>query len=184
MRWDPLFADLEAQADLLDAVERAGEVDERSRIEAGALRMFDRLRASRGLQARVHCLGGHDVAGRLCRVGPDWLLLDAGSGVEALVAADAVVRVSGLSRWAEAPGSESRVDARSGLRQCLRRVVRDRLPLRVELVDGSSVTGILERVGADHVELTGRGAGEWRGASGEDRTLVPLRAVAVVIRQL
>jgi hypothetical protein len=48
MRWDALFADLEAQAEALERAERAAEVDERARIEVGALGLLERLRPAIG----------------------------------------------------------------------------------------------------------------------------------------
>ena len=53
VRWDELFADLEAQADALAVAERAGEVDERMRIELGGLALGDRLRAAIGRPAHL-----------------------------------------------------------------------------------------------------------------------------------
>src|SRR6266550_4315951 len=75
MRWERLFADLEAQADAVAANEFDTEVAERTRIEVGKLRLVDRLRPAAGHPVQVSCKGAGLVGGRLDRVGADWLLL-------------------------------------------------------------------------------------------------------------
>ncbi len=80
MRWERLFADLEAQAAAADAAELAGEVVERTRIEVAALRLVDRLRAAVGHPVRLSCVGGEQVAGVLHRAGADWALVAERSG--------------------------------------------------------------------------------------------------------
>ena len=79
MRWDDLFADLEAQADALDRAERSGEVAERTRFELASIGMLDRLRPARGGAVRLQLAGGGFVAGTLERVGVDWVLWLAGT---------------------------------------------------------------------------------------------------------
>src|SRR6266536_4551293 len=120
MRWDGLFADLEAQAEALELAERAAEVDERARHEIGRIRLLDRLRPAVGVPVRLRCRGAVAVAGPLRRVGPDWLLVDEGGEREALVAIAAVLGVSGLGRLAAVPEGESVVESRLGLRHALR----------------------------------------------------------------
>jgi len=184
-RWDGLFADLEAQAVALEAAERAGEVEERIRIESGALRVVDRLRSSIGGVIRVRCQAGTSVDGTVRRSGSDWLLLDEGAGREALVSLRAVVELSGLGRSAAVPGSESVVEARLTFRIALRGLVRDRSTVQVRLTDGRTVIGTLDRVGADFVELAEHAAGESRRAAEvRDVLLLPVQAIVLVRRQL
>ena len=57
MRWEALFADLEAQADAEAAAELAAEVGERTRIEAAALHLVDRLRPAQGHPLVVATVG-------------------------------------------------------------------------------------------------------------------------------
>ena len=130
MRWEGLFADLEAQADVLEHAERAAEVEERARGEIGALGLLDRARAAIDASLRVRLAGPLAVSGRLRRVGPDWLLIDEGAGREIVVAAAAVMGVRGLSRYSAAPGSTGVVESRLGLRHVLRGIGRDRSALR------------------------------------------------------
>jgi hypothetical protein len=183
MRWDALFADLEAQSAALEQAERAGEVGERTRVEVNALHTVDRLRASEGASVWLSLTGGFALAGRIDRAGPDWLLLDEGEGREALVALGHVVRLRGLGRYAAAPGTAGEVFARLGLRHALRGIARDRDVVRLMLRDGSTVDATLDRVGADFVEAATVPAGEARRRSAVRVVeLVPVAALVAVRR--
>jgi hypothetical protein len=185
MRWDALFADLDAQAQSLEHAERAAEVDERVRAELGATTLTDRLRASIEAPIRVQVAGGGTLAGQLSRVGPDWLLLDEGAGREALVHCAAVIAVSGLSRLSAVPGSMDLVQSRLGLWFMLRRIARDRSPVRVLLRDGSGLGVTLDRVGADFVEVAVHAVGEYRRrAAVREIRLVPAAALVAVCREV
>jgi hypothetical protein len=183
MRWDALFADLEAQAAVLGQEVRAAEVAERARGEIGALRVVDRARAALGTALRARLLGGHAVAGRLRRVGADWLLLDEDAGHETVVALDHLIGVRGLGRQSAVPDSVGVVESRLGLRHVLRGLVRDRAAVRVLLSDGSALDATLDRVGADFVEVAAHPAAEpRRRADVRDVELIALRGLAAVRR--
>jgi hypothetical protein len=184
VRWDDLFDDLEAQADALELAERAGEIDERSRIEYAAITLLDRVRGAHGRWAGVRVLGGASFAGHVCRVGSDWVLIDDGVGRESLVLLSAVRSVHGLDRYADVTtGTAAPVSARLSWRSVLRGIARDRSGVHVHLVDGSGLDATLDRVGADFVELALHPAGEPR-RRGEvrERVLVPASALAAVVR--
>lgn len=182
MRWDDLFADLEAQSDALEVAERAAEVAERTRIEVGGVTLRDRLGAALGAPVRLQLAGGRAVAGALVRVGPDWLLLAEAAGRESVVALAAVLSVAGVGRSAAAePGGA--VAARLGLRSALRGIARDRSPVRVDLVSGETVDATLDRVGADFVEAARHAPGEPRRRGDvRDVVLLPFGALAAVSR--
>ncbi len=181
MRWDELFADLQAQAEALRVAERDGEVAELTRLEASRLTLANRLAAAVGSRLRVRCLGGAMLAGRLTGSGPGWLLLDEETGRQALVAASAVTSVAGLGRLSGADGSAVQVGL--GLASVLRAVARDRSVLRVDLTDSSVLDGTLDRVAADYVELAVHAAGEPRRRDEVREVLVlPVGALAVLRR--
>lgn len=183
MRWDGLFADLEAQATELEIAERAAEVEERARAEIGRIRLLDRLRPALGTQIRVRCLGDETVAGRLERAGSNWLLIAEGADREALVVTAAVLGVSGLGRVSAPPDTETVVESRLGLRHALRGIARDRSSVRVGVVDGTTVDGTIDRLGADFIEVAEHAPGELRRRGGvRDVVVVPLAAIAVVRR--
>lgn len=184
MRWEALFADLEAQAAALDTAERAAEVEERTRLEVGRLRLLDRLRPAVGAPVRLRCVGDGGVAGRLARVGPDWLLVVEAAGREAVVVTSAVLSVSGLRRLSAVPESESVVESRLGLRHALRGISRDRSAVRISVLDGSTVDGTLDRLGADFVEIAEHAVGELRRRDQvRDVAVLPLSAITVVRRR-
>lgn len=185
MRWDTLFDDLEAQAAALQRVELAGEVDERTRGEVATLSIGDRLRAAIGDAVRVACAGGSSASGAVARVGPDWLLVDEGAGREVLVLLDAVTLLRGLGRSSAVPGSAPLVEARLGVRHMLRGIARDRLPVRLQLRDGTAVDATVDRVGLDFAEVAAHAPGEpRRRESVRQSELVPFSALAIVRRVL
>ncbi len=182
MRWRALFDDLEGQFEAAQAAELAVEVAERSRREAALLSLADRLRAASGAQVQVHLAGAGTVRGRLTGTGPGWLLLDVDGGAEVLVPLPAVLGLVGLGART-VPVDDSPVARRLDLRWALRGIVRDRTAVTVGLRDGTLLTGTLDRVGLDHVDLAEHGLGEVRRAAAVRQVrLVPLDAVALVRR--
>ena len=179
MRWEELFGDLEGQLAADERAELEAEVADRTRREAARLRVVDRLRgaAEAGHELTVGVLGGSVERGRVGSVGPDWVLLVTATA-EVLVVAAAIESVVGLGPESAEPGSEGKVVGRLGLGHALRAVARDRAEVRLITVSGSSVVGVLERVGADHVELTEHPVGEPRLRG--SRRLVPFAALATL----
>lgn len=183
MRWEALFSDLEAQLAAADAAEFDAEVADRTRREIARLRLADRWRAAAGTTISVRVRGVGLVAGRLSGSGPDWILLDGAAGREELVAATAVLAISGLGRTSATPGSEGAVAARLDLRHALRGLIRDRAPVTIVLDDGTTCAGTPDRVGADFVEVAEHAASEVRRAGSVRGVLaVPIAALAVVRR--
>jgi hypothetical protein len=152
VRWDVLFTDLEAQADRLEAADRAVEVSDRTRIEVGALTLADRLRPAVGSQVRLRCRGDFRLAGILRQASAQWVLLDGGRGDETLVAMANLVSVTGLNRLAAAPAQQL-VESRLGIRHVLRGIAADRSTCQIRLADSSTLVGTLDRVGSDFVEV-------------------------------
>ena len=183
MRWDELFADLEAQLAAAGDAEFAAEVADRTRREAALLSLVDRARASCGAVVQVRAAGAGVVEGRLAEVGAQWLLVDEPAGREVLVPLTAVLTISGLTAWAAAPGRAGRVFDRLGLPAAMRGIARDRTPVTVWLRDGASLSGTVERVGDDFVELSVHAPGELRRrADVHGVRTVPLAAIGAVRR--
>src|SRR6478735_7614549 len=67
MRWETLFADMEAQLAAADRAERA------------TVHLADRLRESVGRSQRVRIAGGEPLEGDLVDVADQWLLLAQGA---------------------------------------------------------------------------------------------------------
>ncbi|HEX6337202.1 MAG TPA: hypothetical protein VFZ85_09625 [Jiangellaceae bacterium] len=153
-RWERLFADLEAQFDESERGELWSEVADRTRAELAKLRVADRLRAVAGSELAVWSAGGAATRGTVRSSGPDWLLLVGPNGAETVVALAAVLKITGLGRRASVPGSEGRLAGRLRLSYVLRGIARDRAAVTVTLVDGSTVVGVVDRVGADHIDLS------------------------------
>jgi hypothetical protein len=165
VRWDDLFRDLEAQFDFERSAEEAAEIADRTRREQAQLRFVDRLRAAVGIEIAVNVLGLGSASGRIADVGPDWLLLAEASGRNLLLRQAAILGVTGLGLHAVEPGSEGRVSARLDLRSALRAIARDRSPVTIALVDGSRLTGTIDRSAADFLEVAEHPLGDARRTS-------------------
>jgi hypothetical protein len=183
VRWEQLFADLEAQWAAAAAAEFAAEVADRTRSEVARTPLVDRLRAARGQSVRLELSGGAAAEGTIAAVGPDWLLVREVAGAESLIALAALTGVRGLSRAGALAAAPRSVAASWALTHVLRQVARDREPVVCTLVDGSAVVGTLDRVAADHVELAEHpGAPSRRAREVSGTRLIPTAALACIRR--
>jgi hypothetical protein len=161
MRWDRLFADLEAAADDDALLEREALVDE-LRDEVWAATPWRELL---GGEVELEVLGAGRIAGRVGLVNERLLRVDAGS-TEHVVALDAVL---GARADARAPAPTS-VDARLGWPHVLRRLRDDGDEVRFVRTDGAAWRGTVVRVVDGAVEVS----------SADRATLLPLRVLAMV----
>ncbi len=181
MRWQQLFADLQAQFDEEEAAAERSDLASRARAEIGAVRLAERLRGAVGFPVVLGCRGAGPLTGVLTDVGVDWLLLAGDGRREDLVALRAVRTVGGLGRRTAVPEPAGSVRSRLDLRRALRGLARDRSVVQVVLDDGVVLAGTLDRVGADYVELAEHPAGQPRRSEAvQGIRAVALEAVAVV----
>ena len=150
MRWDALFADLESQFEALQEGDLYGEVADRVRAEVGKITVLDRLRGAVDTVVRVELIDAEPVQGMVTRVGKDCLLIETERYEEWLIPVAALVAVHRLGPWAEpAVGA---VEGKLGLAHLLRGIARDRSPVTL-YCGGNPITGTIDRVGADFLEL-------------------------------
>lgn len=163
MRWDALFADLEAQLAAGERLDLDAEIGERARVDAAAVELADRLRGSLGLRIGVHLGSGTLYEGTLSHVGSQWLVLDE-ERHQVLIPYASAVRYAGLSRLAVVAGNGAR--HRLGLASALRGLARDRANLAVVVSRGAAgesvLHGVIDRVGRDFLDLAITPVGEER----------------------
>lgn len=170
MRWNARFDDLEAQLAHQSARELAAEVAERSRAERARIELSRRLLAHQGRPLRVRTPTA-ELAGTVQDVAPGWIVL-ADAPASVLVPTHSVQRVDGLGR--EVAAEPGRVLRALTLGHALRALARDRAGVCVTLGSGESVSGTIDWVGADHIDLALHAAGELRRA----RSVAGLTTVA------
>ncbi|HOF63727.1 MAG TPA: hypothetical protein PLL54_05425 [Dermatophilaceae bacterium] len=181
MRWDRLFADLEAQLASDAQAALAGEIADRTRRERALVGLHDRLLAVTGRSDIAVCIAGLGVVqGSVADVGADWLLLRKAPDRDHLVPFAAVVWAHGLSGRITPPS----VVARSfGVGAALRALSRDRVVVTVAAVDGSRHTGTIDAVGADAIDLAVHAADVPRRQQHViDVRTMPFTAICAVIR--
>jgi len=159
MRWNEFFDDLEAQAAAEDSADLVAEVADRSRHEAGQIRLLDRVRSLAGAQLTLGLSNGQTTTGSIVALGSDWLVVRRADR-------DLLVPERALT-WARADPQPDRVgslpdrvgslpdpfDRRLAIGHALRLLARDRATVVVGLVHGDTLTGTIDRVGADHLDL-------------------------------
>lgn len=185
MRWHRLFDDLGAQLAALELQERTAEVAEHVRAERGQVELVHRLAAepTAPLRLRVRGVGWLDT--ELTDVGRDWVLAHSSgsgrTGRELLVPLAAVLAAEGLATRADA--REQVASRRFGLRHALRAVSRDRARVRIHDVEGDHLTGTIDAVLADHLDLARHADDEpRRSAAVRGRVSLPYAALALVRR--
>ncbi len=180
MRWESLFADLEAQFEADSARNRISEVQEIVRIERARQTMLQRLERHLGTRVDLQLLGAERPSGELSAIGRDWLML-AHAGREELIPFRALAWWRGLEAGR---GPETR-QRRVGFSQALRMLVRDRARVGIGGIDGQLLaTGTLDQVGQDFVEVALHEQDEFRrGPVVLGRSLIPFSAIARVRRE-
>lgn len=151
MRWDELFADLEAQVVERYRAELDAEVADRVRRERAQVTLRSRLAAADS-PLRLHLDGGLAVEGSVAELGLDWAVVRQGGGRDWLVPFSAVAYVTGLG-WSAAAG-ERDAGRRFKFGFALRALARDRAPVHLYDVSGGCCPGTVDAVGADHLDLS------------------------------
>jgi len=150
VRWDELFADLEAQLEQEERRALEQEVADRRLRDTAEVGLLRRLAATPG-EVALQLVDGSWRSGRCTATGQGWLLLAQGvpAGRQVLVPVAAVALVRGAGRQsAPVPG----VAARRPLVLALRGLGDAEVPVLVT-TRSSSLRGRLVRVGADHVDV-------------------------------
>lgn len=179
MRWDGLFADLEAQ--LAQAAWREVEVEaaEMTRGESAAVHLADRLRGAVGHQVQMRLGAEVRVEMTVSTVGPTWIGGTDRAG--SLVVPLASVRTVDHRLPRVVP--ERSASARAmGLGAVFRTLSRARIPVSVIGQDGRQLAeGTIDRVGADHLDIAVHARDEMRrGTSLRGLTLVAFDAIGHV----
>ncbi|MFL4475170.1 hypothetical protein ACIPVK_14325 [Paeniglutamicibacter sp. MACA_103] len=180
MRWESLFADLEAQFEADEARNQNSEIQEFVRIERARQTLMQRLARHLDTRIDVQLLGAERVGGRLAGIGKDWLVLHHGGSEE-------LIPVRALAWWtgAEAGGGPQPGERRVSFSQALRVLVRDRARVSIGGVDGQLLaSGTLDQVGQDFLEVALHARDEFRRSTAVlGRTVVPFAALARVRRE-
>ncbi|MCU1472691.1 hypothetical protein [Amnibacterium sp.] len=185
MRWDELFADLEAQLEAgIGAEERESDAEE-ERLRLGRRSLRDRIAAmgEGRTPVRIRLLDGTvvDLAPRT--VGRDWIAGDLAGGAQAVLPLHAVAALlpSGSQVTADGGAPAGALTDRLGLPFVLRDLARRRRPVQLRLRHGGTA-GTIDRVGRDHLDLAVHGLDEPRRNSAVGRIEVVALAELLLVR--
>jgi hypothetical protein len=170
MRWDRFFEDLEDQLASEWDAERAALDSEAERLRLSRLGLRDRLAALARAGAATQDVGldlidGTVLRARIAAVGADWVGMDrvgdaerragGGGAIVPLAALAAVSAPEELLLRSARPTSTSpaRLSERMTIGFVLRDIARRRVPASVQLRGGRMLSGTIDRVGLDHLDL-------------------------------
>ena len=194
MRWDNLFDDLEGQLENELNAEDLELRAEEERLRLGRLALRQRLTGVLAGPAaspvlRVVLVDGQTLSVRPTTFGRDWLaadLLEAGAGTpQCILPFGAIAAVvlhtdqvaPSLAKVADEP---ARMVDRIGLPFVLRDLCRRRKSLQIRTGVGQ-VTGTIDRVGRDHIDVAVHAAGTLRRASEvQQLRIVPIPQIQLV----
>lgn len=160
MRWDELFADMEAQLEAARFRDVELEAADLIRAEMAEALLQDRFAGGIGRPAHAGLRGGAVVRGRVVGAGSGWVALDE-AGLQMLIPLESVLWVEGLDRRRGSPESRSRL----GLGHAVRALASARAAVRILPVDGvpgGMFEGTIDRAGRDHLDLAMHPEDEFR----------------------
>ncbi len=187
MRWDRFFTDLEDQLASEWEAERAALDTEAERLRLSRVALRDRLGmlAHADTACSFEIVDGSAHTARVSAVGADWVALDPaeghGRGLIVPLASLASIAVAHpeLLRSARPGPAPSAIAERMTLGFVLRDLVRRRCAVALQLAGGRSLTGTIDRAGADHLDLALHDAGAPRRADEvRGHRIVPFAAIA------
>lgn len=178
MRWELLFADLEAQMHAASALDMEQRVNELARIEASQLMLSEALRGALNMRLSIVMGNGLAFHGQISKVEPQWVLLNEGDRSVILPLAK-IIRIQGLGAQRAKPTSSIHFTLPAALRVLARN--RAMVVLDLDGARGGAVRGVLDQVGADYVQLMQLADGVGRDAGNAQGTVViPLAALVAV----
>src|SRR5579875_795555 len=185
MRWDELFADLEAQLEAgIGAEERESDAEE-ERLRLGRRSLRDRIAAmGQGrLPVRLRLVDGAfvDLAPRT--VGRDWIAGDLVGGAQGVLPLHAVAAVLPTAEQvtADLESEPGALVDRLGLPFVLRDLARRRRPVQLRHRTGG-LSGTIDRVGRDHLDLAVHPLDQPRRTPAVQRIEVVALAELVLVR--
>ncbi|REE03466.1 hypothetical protein LG284_01860 [Citricoccus nitrophenolicus] len=179
MRWDGLFADLEAQLAQGHWQDTEAEAAEMTRGERSAIALIDRLRGAVGTPLALVLADGQRLELTLSTVGSTWIggTDRSGSLVVNLAAVSAIDSPLAVVAREPSPGRR-----RLGIGSLYRSLSRARVALVVTGRDGQLLgEGTIDRVGLDHLDLAVHPRDEQRrGRNVRGLRVIPFDAVHLV----
>lgn len=158
MRWEALFADLQAQWEAESAADLDRDIAEAVRLEQSTLRLTDRLRGHREVSLTFRLRSDERVVMAPQLVGEDWIA-GTESGVGIVLPTASIASVDGMERRAAAETSRARRGL--GIGAVLRALSRDRASVTVLGLDGTLLAqGLTAGIGRDHLEVLPAYGGE------------------------
>ncbi|NLS10841.1 hypothetical protein HGQ17_12730 [Nesterenkonia sp. MY13] len=151
MRWDALFADLQAQWEDQRHQDLEAETVEAVEIERARMPLADRLRAHTGSSLQLELPSAGRIECEIGEVGSDWLS-GQHRGRSILISLDAVLAVHSLGWKAKPEASVAR--RRLSITSPLRALAQHREEVTVTTASaGPPVEGVLYAAGQDHFDL-------------------------------
>lgn len=175
MRWESLFADLEAQLESEQAAQLREEIAESIRVEKARAQLIEQLLGYQESTLSLRLLGDQEVTGRLGPVGADYLCLEEGATrwLIRLIALQSVL-------VPPSPAFQMRSATKVKLGAVIRAMLRDRQWVRIFGTDGRLLgEGTLEQAAQDFLTLGIHPRDEYaRPRSLQGRLIIPYRAIA------
>lgn len=179
MRWNDLFADLEAQLEFgqWQAVEQ--DAAELTRGMWAELTLMDRLRAALNQRVRMVLQDGRSQGLVLQAVGPAWVggVDDTGA---VLIPREAIMAVDAELRRAVVPKRPLHAGPKMGA--VYRMLARRREPVQIVARHGEVLAeGTIDRVGSDHLDVALHARDDFRRSTAiQGSRILPFEAIQLV----